>query len=286
MPDSTCAFVACEKPSKCRGWCSAHYERWRKHGDPAITLAPVAPPRRPKRERTQECVVAGCETFPRYSDYCQMHYQRVRKHGDPLKGERRKRLLCTVGDCGAKVHGHGMCFKHYNRHRNSGSTDLTAKRTEVCTADACNEPTNKRGWFCEAHYMELRRHGRIGSDRTCADCASPIAWSRLRCASCAHAKRLLAAKNQGHVRRALLRGSHADSFNVGDVYERDGWTCGICYTLVDAENKWPHPMSASLDHVVPLIKGGAHTLDNVQLAHLRCNTSKGDREHTFELSSR
>lgn len=29
-----CAVVACAKPTRSRGWCGAHYERWRKHGDP------------------------------------------------------------------------------------------------------------------------------------------------------------------------------------------------------------------------------------------------------------
>ncbi len=30
----TCAVDFCQKPAKCRGWCNAHYEQWRKRGDP------------------------------------------------------------------------------------------------------------------------------------------------------------------------------------------------------------------------------------------------------------
>jgi 5-methylcytosine-specific restriction endonuclease McrA len=40
----------------------------------------------------------------------------------------------------------------------------------------------------------------------------------------------------------------------------------------------PSPWSVSLDHIVPVSKGGTHTRDNVQAAHLRCNQAKGDRE--------
>lgn len=33
MAEGTCSVDACEKPARNRGWCSAHYERWRKTGD-------------------------------------------------------------------------------------------------------------------------------------------------------------------------------------------------------------------------------------------------------------
>ena len=49
---------------------------------------------------------------------------------------------------------------------------------------------------------------------------------------------------------------------------------------VDKDLMWPDPMSASLDHIVPLSRGGTHTLDNVQLAHLACN----ERKHNSKLS--
>ena len=29
-----CAIEECSRPRKARGWCSVHYGRWRKHGDP------------------------------------------------------------------------------------------------------------------------------------------------------------------------------------------------------------------------------------------------------------
>lgn len=62
------------------------------------------------------------------------------------------------------------------------------------------------------------------------------------------------------------------------VFERDGWTCGICALPVDPADKFPEPSSATLDHIVPVSRGGAHTLANVQTAHFYCNTAKGNRE--------
>ena len=45
---------------------------------------------------------------------------------------------------------------------------------------------------------------------------------------------------------------------------------GYHYILVGGE----YP---SIDHVVPLSKGGTHTWDNVHLAHKRCNMVKGNK---------
>src|SRR5699024_2990102 len=58
-------------------------------------------------------------------------------------------------------------------------------------------------------------------------------------------------------------------------FDRDGWICGICDDPVDRAMEYPDPMSVSLDHIIPLSKGGSHTPENVQCAHLDCNLRKG-----------
>lgn len=76
-------------------------------------------------------------------------------------------------------------------------------------------------------------------------------------------------------RRALKMDLPADNIRPLDVYERDGWVCGLCALPVDQGAAWPAPLSPSLDHILPLSKGGHHVLSNVQLAHLSCNVRKG-----------
>ena len=61
------------------------------------------------------------------------------------------------------------------------------------------------------------------------------------------------------------------------VLERDGWRCRLCGYAIDPALRAPHPGSATIDHVVPVARGGAHTYANVQAAHRFCNTSKGAR---------
>ena len=54
--------------------------------------------------------------------------------------------------------------------------------------------------------------------------------------------------------------------------------CGICGKPVDFRIKYPDPMSACIDHIIPVDKGGHPSdLSNLQLAHWTCNRQKSDR---------
>lgn len=66
--------------------------------------------------------------------------------------------------------------------------------------------------------------------------------------------------------------------DVEKVFERDAFTCQLCRHPLDAGFRHPHPFSPSLDHVIPLSRGGSHMESNVQAAHLICNIIKSDAE--------
>lgn len=54
--------------------------------------------------------------------------------------------------------------------------------------------------------------------------------------------------------------------------------CGICGKPVDKSLRYPHPLSACIDHIVPVAKGGHPSdIDNLQLAHWTCNRQKADK---------
>lgn len=79
-------------------------------------------------------------------------------------------------------------------------------------------------------------------------------------------------------RRAQKKNNGNHELIVADeVYSRDNWCCHICSGTVDPNKAWPDPMSASVDHVHPLSKGGEHSYANVRCSHLRCNVAKGNR---------
>lgn len=54
--------------------------------------------------------------------------------------------------------------------------------------------------------------------------------------------------------------------------------CAICGRPVDFSKKFPDPWSPTLDHIIPIAKGGAPAdIANLQLAHLQCNRMKASR---------
>lgn len=87
-------------------------------------------------------------------------------------------------------------------------------------------------------------------------------------------------------RMRLELARQAEPVMPADVHARDGWICQLCLLPIDPEAAWPDPMSASVDHIVPLALGGAHSMANVQSAHLGCNSRKGDRQAPGEQTNR
>lgn len=65
-----------------------------------------------------------------------------------------------------------------------------------------------------------------------------------------------------------------DRYTVTEVGDRDGWACQICGDPVDPSLRSTDPESRSVDHVVPVSRGGTDTLDNIRLAHLGCNLDR------------
>jgi len=89
-----------------------------------------------------------------------------------------------------------------------------------------------------------------------------------------------------HARRAAKAGVDAEHFTSVEIFERDAWSCWLCGRETDRAATKDDPMSATLDHVIPLAKGGAHARANVRCAHLICNLRKGDRIHTDQTPTR
>jgi len=54
--------------------------------------------------------------------------------------------------------------------------------------------------------------------------------------------------------------------------------CGICGQPVDKTRKNPDPLAPTIDHIIPVSKGGHPSeLANLQLAHRWCNRQKSNK---------
>lgn len=80
--------------------------------------------------------------------------------------------------------------------------------------------------------------------------------------------------------RARKYGVLYTKFDKRDVFARDSWRCQLCNRAVlkkakrDKGTRRLHPRTASLDHIIPMSKGGDHVEANVQCACLACNVRK------------
>lgn len=69
------------------------------------------------------------------------------------------------------------------------------------------------------------------------------------------------------------------------LFERENGQCHICgllcnyndYKISEEGHFIVGRFYPSIDHVIPLSKGGTHTWDNIKLAHLSCNSWKGNK---------
>lgn len=168
-----------------------------------------------------------------------------------------------------------------------------------CGADISSRPRQAK--WCSTKCRETVHGTRRSSPLAAALCALPECGAEFqpfkegqRCCSEKHGKLLYNRESRAdgrqkaewndkrrdnyHRRRALKKAaSTGEPVLLAAIAERDRWRCSICKKAVNPKLEWPHPKSPSLDHVVPLSKGGAHDPSNVALAHLGCNTAKNNR---------
>ena len=154
----------CTKPHFGRGWCKCHYERWYRHGDPAINLMIKTP---------VPCSVDGCSEVAKAHGWCGTHYSRWRRTGttDPkiktevnIKPESVCYLPCSVTEClklvgpkGAK----GFCTTHYHRFLRYGDPlagGPYAAPGRECSVDGCRKPYRMNG-FCTTHAQRFKKYG-------------------------------------------------------------------------------------------------------------------------------
>lgn len=83
----------------------------------------------------------------------------------------------------------------------------------------------------------------------------------------------------------MPRAKRADHYEAKDAFRKakkiiyaSQSNCAICGRPVDFDKVFPDPWSATLDHIVPVSKGGAPAdIENLQLAHLQCNRIKASK---------
>ena len=183
----------------------------------------------------------------------------------------------------------------------------------TCSVTDCGRPAEKRTW-CAGHYRRWQRRGDVNASvplrrlnapvvnglRQCSHCdefrpASSYIDGHARCLPCRRERMgEWESRNPGYyrewqranpdsvnatvqMRRAARLSLPRERVERAVVFARDGFCCQLCGDPLDMDARRSAPFAPTLDHIVPLSKGGHHTYANTQAAHFRCNTSKGAR---------
>ena len=75
-------------------------------------------------------------------------------------------------------------------------------------------------------------------------------------------------------KHAARRAAVVERVDRQTVFERDQWKCHVCGDNVDKTLSGRDPMGPSIDHLIPISKGGKTCYANVALAHLSCNSRR------------
>lgn len=108
--------------------------------------------------------------------------------------------------------------------------------------------------------------------RACRYCGLLFTARARNAAYCGRACRNRATVNG---RRRRLAAVDARPYSKVAIYERDGWVCQLCDEPINRMALWPAEDCATVDHIVPISRGGADVPENLQTAHWRCNRAKG-----------
>jgi hypothetical protein len=87
--------------------------------------------------------------------------------------------------------------------------------------------------------------------------------------------------------RAELEGNAKPEL-IEAKWEASDKTCCLCGDPIDNTLPPRHPMSRTLEHLIPIVRGGRHDMDNIAFAHYSCNASKKDKtleEHKAWLAA-
>lgn len=257
MPKSTCVVADCVKLRFRERRCYSHYTKALASGECAA----------------DPCAWPDCDLFGITRGFCSTHLARSRVVGhtaapwvawDARMAERervRANQVCVWPNCERSlIHGNGMCKSHQQRAKLIGTFD---------------EPWKK--WRPGGNCIICGKwaDGPKRGQRYCSQSCNLIGWKRDN----AERVRELGREHQRR-RRAQKLATQVEKFTDKDIRMAHGDVCYLCNENINFRLKFPHPKSRSVDHVIPLSRGGSHTLGNVAMTHYQCNQIKSAKDAT------
>lgn len=172
----------------------------------------------------------------------------------------------------------GPRYSHCRSCKNQAERSRAAARRAAGTpARPPPDPTitTKRCHQCQQDKPVADFYAREGGghrDSCCKACRLPLLLVRSRTWAQAHpaTRREISARRRAREKNAPV----IERLDRQALLERDHYTCYLCGKQLDPATPFLHPDAVTLDHVIPLAKGGSHTADNLRVACRACNGHK------------
>lgn len=236
------------------------------------------------------CTVDGCDKKHKAKGFCGTHYnqQNPNTHrtitvlcdgcGSPCQKEPARRNRYPLLYCTSKC----KAAHEWHEHRAS----KTAARQQIATYQTPSKYLIAlASYWIQQRQQQAPRTFKAGN---CAVCSTPFLclYGSRTCSEPCQQVWLRSAKHEAkHRRRARERNAYVAPVIRHIIYARDNHTCQLCGEPIDMNANAPHPRSPSIDHIIPLARGGTHEPGNVQAAHFLCNSLKGDKQCTSNLAA-
>lgn len=208
---------------------------------------------------------------------------RKKKLDEQKKWEQERLRLKLISKLIKTIHNHAKNIEREELlHRMCQRCKVEYKATMLSSVhcDSCIEEIKK-----EQEEQRLQWKDKVIE---CRECGTEFEMQYLKNFYCSESCMRKTANriNEINRRAALKKNGKIDySISLAKLRKKEKDTCHICkekcdisdYEISDegyfiAGERYP-----SIDHVIPVSKGGTHTWDNVRLAHRRCNTIKSDK---------
>jgi hypothetical protein len=256
MSRKTCLGPECSRTACKLNLCASHYQQQHQgqalrplrklvKGPIAVRMAAYTDPEGPQQEGNKERCHLWTGALNNYG-------YGVIQLSDPPKLEYAHRVawelvhepippglvidhLCQIRSCVNVAHME-LTTRGENSNRGGGPTGINSRKSQ-CKHGHPFTPTNT--------YWENN-----GKRRRCKRCSN---------------------RNSSE-RNNLVRGKKIPKEVIG---EKDDWICWFCRGFVDKTLKYPDHLSPSSHHKILVKNQGSHTIDNLFIAHLTCNTTNG-----------
>lgn len=276
----TCQVEDCARAHKGHGWCNAHYQRWKLHGDPLAHI-PISI----RRPEPVTCSVPGCLNRAQSSNQlCGLHRHRWRRHGDPLAGNPGPKVPRTsprpvvMHDDGSKVCtgcGRALAVSEFDKDKNA-----TGGRRSHCKL--CRSQKMKDWYKANQVRQRDRQRARLKANNDAIRQRDAARYERDK------EKRIQLATDAFHRRRLRLLGAERSdkgiSYNA--LRKRDGSQCHLCGAEMSFEpcsQGEYNPRRATIEHLTPICEGGLHVWENVALTCWGCNLRRPRRSGVDEI---